>query len=152
MISLSRVFEPSNWKTSSAFRAHNTISLGKSWVNSVAKQEWKTGRSMNQEHNWIYQLSKALLLQFQPLLIKKTLQCQRKKSKEQGSMDRCVMCARNRYTWNLISLESICSWAFLDHWESAAYSAIKEHFHTRAYNFSHPPTKKKQQQPGKQPQ
>ena len=58
-------------------------------------------------------------------------------------MDRCVMCARNRYTWNLISLESICSWAFLDHWESAGYSAIKEHFHTRAYNFSHPPQTKK---------
>ena len=38
MISLSPVYL-SNWKASSAaFEAHNTISLGKSSVNSVAKQ------------------------------------------------------------------------------------------------------------------
>lgn len=106
MISLSRVFEPSNWKTSSAFRAHNTISLGKSWVNSVAKQEWKTGRSMNQEHNWIYQLSKALLLQFQPLFIKKlfNVRGRNQKNKVLWTGVSCVHETDTPGTWSLWNL------------------------------------------------
>lgn len=105
MISLSRVFEPSNWKTSStAFRAHNTISLGKSWVNSVAKQELKTG-------TWIKNITESTNCQ-RLLSCSSSLSSSKNSSMSEEEIKRTrfygqVCHVRNRSAWNLISLESL---------------------------------------------